>query len=58
MAENNRCEKCSKYGWEDGDTLYEYNSWDGGIDFHRIRIHYCPICGNKLYKDSEKESME
>lgn len=43
-----KCE-CEYHGLEKGDTLYVYESWDGGIDFNAIRnIKYCPVCGKKL----------
>ena len=43
------CECCSYKSLEDGDTLYTYSSWDGGIEFNYIRnIKYCPVCGRKL----------
>ena len=39
---------------EQGDTLYRYNSWDGGIEFNHIRnIKYCPLCGKLLPGEEE-----
>ena len=44
---NCECKFCLEH--EKGDTLYEKESWDGGIEFNYIRdIQYCPICGRKL----------
>lgn len=41
------CEVC--YYLEDGDTLYKFSDWDGGIGFDYIRdISYCPKCGRRL----------
>ena len=41
------CDVCD--GLEDGDTLYIYSEWDGGIEFDHIRdIHFCPKCGRRL----------
>ena len=41
------CDVCD--GLEDGDTLYIYSEWDGGIGFDYIRdIHFCPKCGRRL----------
>ena len=41
------CDACD--GLEDGDTLYIYSEWDGGIEFDHIRdIHFCPKCGRWL----------
>lgn len=41
------CDVCD--GLEDGDTLYIYSEWDGGIGFDHIRdIHFCPKCGRRL----------
>ena len=40
---------CEYNDLEDGDTLYVYNSWDGGIMFDAIHdIHFCPYCGKRL----------
>ena len=34
---------------DDGDTLYQGTSWDGGVGYDYIwDIHYCPRCGRKL----------
>lgn len=44
---NKPCDLCNHL--ERGDTLYEYSSWDGGINFDYIEnIQYCPKCGRKL----------
>ena len=41
------CDVCD--GLEDGDTLYIYSEWDGGIGFDYIHdIHFCPKCGRRL----------
>ena len=46
-----QCSFCEAH--EQGDTLYESSSWDGGIGFDYIRnINYCPLCGERL-KDSD-----
>ena len=43
------CEICKQYGLEQGDTLYRWSDWDGGIGFDEIRpIQFCPICGKEL----------
>ena len=45
--EDKQCSFCEEH--EDGDTLYEMSSWDGGIGFDYIRdIKYCPLCGKEL----------
>ena len=38
-----------------GDTLYELDHWDGGIEFNYVEINYCPRCGRKLKKEEENE---
>ena len=44
---NTPCNLCKHL--EKGDTLYEYSSWDGGINFDYIEnIQYCPKCGREL----------
>ena len=43
------CELC-KYDLEDGDYLYQRRSYDHGITFDEIVVHYCPVCGRKLAK--------
>ena len=46
------CNFCSEH--EQGDTLYEMSSWDGGIGYDYIRpIKYCPMCGRKLKEEEE-----
>ena len=41
------CDVCG--GLEEGDTLYQYADWDGGIGFDYIRgIKFCPKCGRML----------
>ena len=57
MEENKKC-VCKREGLEQGDTLYKYSSWDGGIEFiHIYPIKYCPICG-KLLPDEWKKDDE
>ena len=47
------CRICEEL--EPGDTLYQYSSWDGGIEFNYINdIQYCPICGAKLITWNER----
>lgn len=53
MSEQIKEEEClfCKYHYK-GDTLYEANSWDGGISYDYIEnIQYCPICGKELKED-------
>jgi len=39
---------------EQGDTLYRYGSWDGGLEFNYIHnIKYCPLCGKLLPGEEE-----
>ena len=46
------CEVCRYHELEQGDTLYRYTSWDGGVGFDYIRnIRYCPVCGKELPKE-------
>lgn len=46
------CNFCSEH--EQGDTLYEMSSWDGGIGYDYVRpIKYCPMCGRKLKEEEE-----
>ena len=40
------CSRC-RYTYEP-ETLYEYNSWDGGISLDSVITNYCPMCGRKL----------
>lgn len=41
------CEACKSL--ENGDTLYSWSDWDGGIGFDYIHnIKYCPVCGREL----------
>ena len=50
---NQPCDLCDHL--EEGDTLYEHSSWDGGINFDYIEnIQYCPKCGRKLKKWEER----
>ena len=49
----NECWFCREH--EDGDTLYSYASWDGGIAFDYVNnIRFCPICGERLKTYEEK----
>lgn len=42
-----------------GDDLFEWSSWDGGIGFDYIRnIEYCPLCGKKLQAEDEWVNRE
>lgn len=48
------CEVCRYHELEQGDTLYRYSSWDGGIGFEYIyNIRYCPVCGKELPKEEK-----
>lgn len=48
MEQTKQCE-CEYHSLEKGNTLYVYESWDGGIDFNAIKnIKYCPVCGKEL----------
>lgn len=42
------CEFCGFGNACKDDVLYKYNWWEGGIDFEKIRIQYCPVCGKEL----------
>lgn len=47
IEKQTNCSVCQDL--EDGDTLYAYGTWDGGIEFNYIHnIHFCPVCGKKL----------
>ena len=46
-AQSEPCDVCKNL--EEGDTLYVYSDWDGGIGFDYIRdIKFCPKCGRRL----------
>lgn len=46
------CPVCKYYGLEQGDTLYRWSDWDGGIGFDYIHnIRFCPVCGRELPED-------
>lgn len=48
------CSLCKPYGLEKGDTLYQIEYPDTGIDFYAIRnIQYCPLCGKKLREEED-----
>lgn len=41
------CDFCLNH--RQGDVLYDYSSWEGGISFDYIEnIKYCPLCGRTL----------
>lgn len=43
---------------EAGSTLYEYSSWEGGIEFRTIEnIKYCPLCGKRLLSEEAYSKM-
>ena len=45
---NKKC-VCEIHDLEEGDTLYVFTSWDGGVGYEYIHdIKYCPVCGKKL----------
>lgn len=50
------CKTCEDL--EFGDSLYQYSSWEGGINFDQIKIQYCPICGKKLKTWKKKKEEE
>lgn len=48
------CEFCRCH--EQGDTLYDWSDWDGGVGFDYIRdIKFCPICGRELFVEKEDQ---
>lgn len=48
------CEFCRCH--EQGDTLYNWSDWDGGIGFDYIRdIKFCPICGRELFIEERED---
>lgn len=47
-----KCDFCERH--TQGDELFEWSSWDGGIGFDYIKnIKYCPLCGKKLQTEDE-----
>ena len=49
------CEVCRYYALEQGDTLYRFTSWDGGVGYDYINnIRYCPVCGKELPREGAK----
>ena len=49
-----KCTLCAEWGIENGDTLYQVEYPDTGIDFYAIKnIQYCPLCGRKLEETEE-----
>lgn len=48
------CEFCRRH--EQGDILYDWSDWDGGIGFDYIsNIKFCPICGRELFTEREDQ---
>ena len=46
------CPLCKYDELERGDTLYQSNSWDGGICYDSIwPVRFCPLCGRELPKE-------
>lgn len=50
VKEKEQC-VCNAYNLENGSILYACNIWECGMDFTRIKIKYCPVCGKKLPDD-------
>lgn len=49
------CPTCRYFNLEQGDTLYRWSDWDGGIGFDYIHnIRFCPVCGRELPKEDEE----
>ena len=40
------CKFC-KYK-DSSDRLYEYSSWDGGVEYNYVKMNFCPECGRDL----------
>ena len=52
---NKQC-ACEYHDLKQGDYLYKYSSWDGGINFEYIEnIKYCPVCGKELPSEEDED---
>lgn len=46
------CSFCKEH--EQNDELYQANFYEDGMDFWKLQIKYCPVCGSILQTHEER----